>query len=124
MRGRLGRGTGDGHHDHHVAHVAVGDEHLAAVEDVVVTVLHRRRANALQIAERNRWLMDAQSLSNVDCAHTAPPSAAPPRCARDRPAAPPYSTQMALYEIDAARRYTPEKRSSWIVPGHHHVPGQ
>src|ERR1022692_4775227 len=43
------------HHDHQIAHLAVGDERLLAVQDVVVAVPHRGRADALQVAAR-AWL--------------------------------------------------------------------
>ena len=40
----------DGDNDHDVSVDAVGDEDLAAVEDPVVTVTLRRRADALKVA--------------------------------------------------------------------------
>ena len=45
----LGRGVCDGHHNHHVTHVAVGDVNLGAVEDPVITVLAGIGADSLQV---------------------------------------------------------------------------
>ncbi|MCY1422762.1 hypothetical protein D9M71_384570 [compost metagenome] len=42
-------GIGLGHHQHHVAGLAVGDEGLGAVDDVLVALLHRAGAYRLQV---------------------------------------------------------------------------
>ena len=48
-------GVGLGHHDHDVGVLAVGDEGLGAVEDVVITVLHGVGLNALQVGAGARF---------------------------------------------------------------------
>ncbi|MCY1298960.1 hypothetical protein D9M70_484710 [compost metagenome] len=45
----LVRRVGLGRHYHHIGQQTVGDEHLGAVEQVVVTLVHRRGAHAREV---------------------------------------------------------------------------
>ena len=51
---RIGLGVRLGEHREGVTVFGVGDEHLAAVQDVLFAVMHRSRADVLHVAARLR----------------------------------------------------------------------
>ena len=74
---RAGRRIGACHDDHQVAHLAVGNEGLLAVQHVVAALSHRGRADALQIAAR-AWLAHRDRGDELTGAVTRQPAFALP----------------------------------------------